>query len=189
LTCLIVGIDPGSTSSGVVIFDVDFFKIVLAEEFNNEQLLKVLRGFPYNIEVESKFIFDIRDMEDLYIEDIEGMGLSVGRSVFETAKWIGRFSEAYEKCTNRKSIEVFRSDEKIILCGTRTYVNPVNGKRKSVGDKQIRASLIERFDPVGGGKIPQIGTKKNPGPLYGVKGHCWQALSVLITGIEISKKG
>jgi hypothetical protein len=51
-------------------------------------------------------------------------------------------------------------------------------------DAEIRRRLIERFPATGGGSIPQIGTKAQPGPLYGVSGHCWQALSVVVTGLE-----
>lgn len=31
---------------------------------------------------------------------------------------------------------------------------------------------------------PQVGTKAKPGPLYGVKGHSWSALAVVLTGLE-----
>jgi hypothetical protein len=40
-------------------------------------------------------------------------------------------------------------------------------------DKDIRAALIDR--------LGEPGTKKNPGPTYGISGDCWAALSVCVT--------
>lgn len=115
------------------------------------------------------------------------MGLSVGKSTFQTCIFIGRVLEAFLKSTGKEARLVSRGDEKIVICGMKTYVNPVTGKRKGIGDAEIRKGLIERFPATGGGSIPQVGTKAKPGPLYGVTGHCWQALAVVITGLEYLK--
>jgi hypothetical protein len=43
-------------------------------------------------------------------------------------------------------------------------------------DAQIREAMIELH---GGTKAAAVGTKKAPGPLYGVTGHAWQALGLV----------
>jgi len=48
-------------------------------------------------------------------------------------------------------------------------------------DGNIRQALIDRFPATGGGKIPQIGTKAKPGPLYGFSRDKWAALAVAVT--------
>jgi hypothetical protein len=177
------GVDPGTNKSGFVLFDNVDDKIIFSSELENEIVRSILR-----VEGDFPRIPDVETWEAFFIEDIESMGLVVGKSTFQTVKWIGRFVEAYEYSTRKKSIEILRGDEKITLCGARTFVNPKTGSRKAVTDANIKSAVIDRFLPLGGGKIPQVGTKKEPGPLYGVKGHCWQALAVLITGLENLKK-
>ena len=49
----------------------------------------------------------------------------------------------------------------------------ISGKGK---DAQVREVMIEQH---GGSKALAIGTKKAPGPLYGVSGHAWQALGLV----------
>jgi hypothetical protein len=70
---------------------------------------------------------------------------------------------------------------KIALCGKTTFRDPTTGSLKGIGDKHVRQAILDRFPGTGGGKTPQIGTKKQPGPLYGVKGHMWAALAVALT--------
>jgi len=43
-------------------------------------------------------------------------------------------------------------------------------------DANIRQALIDKLGPVG--------TKKSPGPLWGVKSHIWSALAVAVTALE-----
>lgn len=177
------GVDPGTEKSGFVLFDDEQNRVVFSCEFKNEVIRSILRSGSYFPNIPS-----VETWDTFFIEDIEGMGLEVGKNVFQTVKWLGKFIEAYEYSTKKKAIEIFRGDEKITLCGAKTFVNPITGKRKAVSDSQIRKAVIDRFSPIGGGKTPQVGTKKDPGPLYGVTGHCWQALAVLITGLENFKK-
>jgi len=171
------GIDPGTEHSGLVIYNTDKQRVIYASEITNTDLIVALRG--------NRFHVDAYSWDLLFIEKIESMGLIVGKSTFETCIWIGRFMEAYFITMRKYSVLVSRGDEKIVICGAATFKNPETGKRKSVGDSQIRAALIERFPATGGGACPQVGTRSKPGPLYGVSGHCWQALSVVITGLEI----
>ena len=53
-------------------------------------------------------------------------------------------------------------------------------KNNRAKDKNIRQALIDRFGP---GKAA-IGTKKAPGPLYGLKSHLWSALAVAVVAAD-----
>lgn len=105
---------------------------------------------------------------DIAIEMIASYGMPVGREVFETVLWIGRFVEA-SLCPDAVKL-IYRRDVKLHLCGS--------SKAK---DANIRQALLDMFPRTGGGKIPQIGIKAQPGPLFGVSSHAWSALGVAVT--------
>ena len=100
------------------------------------------------------------------IEMIASYGMAVGREVFETCLWIGRFQEAWEARGGEARL-VYRRDVKLFLC-----------ESNRANDANIRAALIDRFGP---GKDLAIGKKHRPGPLYGITGDEWSALAVAVT--------
>ena len=102
------------------------------------------------------------------IEMISSYGMPVGQDVFETIYWIGRFAEAA-----RVHHLVYRKDVKMHLC-----------QSMRAKDSNIRQALIDRFPKTGGGKVPQVGTKGQPGPLFGIRKDLWAALAVAITFCE-----
>lgn len=102
----------------------------------------------------------------LAVEMIASYGMPVGREVFETCLWIGRFVEAWAS-RGGEYLLVYRREVKLHLC-----------ESVRANDANIRAALIDRFGP---GKTAAIGTKKTPGPLYGLKGDEWAALGVALT--------
>ena len=104
----------------------------------------------------------------LAIEMIASYGMAVGREVFETCVWIGRFQQAWHTPSSVRL--VYRRDVKLHLCGS--------AKAK---DANIRQALIDLYPRTGGGSRPQIGTKAQPGPLYGMNTHAWAALGVALT--------
>lgn len=174
----ILGIDPGQTHSGWVVcenmHESPLIRVIRSGEWDNEELLYSLRN--------------TRETGAVFCETIEPMGIPVGHSTLDTMRWVGRFQEAWE-ATRPIHVGirlVRRGDEKITLCGAATFRDPKTGRRRSVTDAQIRAALIERFPATGGGKVPQIGTKAQPGPLYGVRGHAWSALAVVMTGLSMA---
>jgi hypothetical protein len=75
----------------------------------------------------------------MVIEMIASYGMPVGKEVFDTYVWIGRFAEASGMPTNY----IYRKDEKMNIC------HSMRAK-----DSNIRQALIDRFGVVG--------TKKNP---------------------------
>lgn len=152
---MILAIDPGTEQSGYCLFDGE--KVVEAGVMENAELLKRL---------------DCGWMtQTLAIEMIASYGMAVGREVFETCVWIGRFVQAWREPEAVKLI--YRRDVKQHLCGS--------AKAK---DANIRQALIDLFPRTGGGKIPQIGTKSQPGPLFGVSSHAWAALGVAVTAMK-----
>jgi hypothetical protein len=97
------------------------------------------------------------------IEMIASYGMAVGASVFNTCVEIGKFVEYANIYVPNAPVEfVYRNNIKVFVCGT--------SKAK---DANIRQSLID--------SIGVVGTKANPGPLYGVKSHAWAALAVAVT--------
>ena len=102
----------------------------------------------------------------LAIEMIASYGMPVGREVFETCLWIGKFAEAWESRGGKVRL-VYRREVKLFLC-----------ESNRANDASIRAALVDRFGP---GRDKAIGIKRAPGPLYGVKGDEWSALAIAVT--------
>lgn len=99
------------------------------------------------------------------IEMIACYGMPVGSEVFATCVNIGRFIGSI---TAGRPINLIKRQEvKLNLC-----------RSVRANDATIRQALIDRFGP---GKDRAIGTKKAPGPLYGIKADMWAALAVACT--------
>lgn len=147
---MILAIDPGTTESGFV-FVLDG-RVIESGVEPNEAILRRIQHHGGK----------------LAIEMIASYGMAVGREVFETCVWIGRFVQAYRDPAAVKL--VYRRDVKLHLCGS-----------PQAKDPNIRQALLDLFPRTGGGKTPQIGTKSQPGPLYGVSSHAWAALAVAVT--------
>ena len=99
----------------------------------------------------------------LAIEMIANMGMTVGKETFETVRWIGRFQQAWDEPEAVRF--VYRHQVKQHLCGT-----------QRAKDANVRQALIDLIGPQG--------TKKQPGPTYGVKSHAWAALGVAVTALQ-----
>lgn len=95
------------------------------------------------------------DSARLVIEWIESYGLAVGKEVFETCKWCGRFEEAYHGEVGYLT----RKEIKIHHCHT-----------SRANDSNVRTALIDRFG--------EPGTKKAPGLTYGLKKDLWSAFAI-----------
>lgn len=114
-----------------------------------------------------KLLGDFTEPTLLGIESIASFGRGVGSNIFNTCIWIGRFQQAWY------------DPEGVFLIKRKTIVTGLTGSPKS-GDSQVRRHLLRLYEPIGGGKIPQIGIKKQKGPLYGISSHSWQALAVAL---------
>lgn len=100
----------------------------------------------------------------LAIEMVASYGMPVGREVFETVRWVGRFQQAWRE--PEKVMLIFRRDVKQYLCGS-----------MKAKDANVWQALID--------KLGQVGTKAAPGPLYGVKSHARSALAVAVTAAAV----
>ena len=155
---MILAIDPGTTKSAYVFYGegrVHDFGI----RDNDDDMIWVCNG-------ES----DWPIASHVAIEMVACYGMAVGREVFETCVWIGRFIQAF----NGPHTKVYRTAVKSHLCHS-----------ARAKDANVRQALIDKFGP---GKEAAIGTKKKPGPLYGVTSHVWAALAVAVTYNETMVK-
>lgn len=151
---MILAIDPGPVKSAWVLFD------------GQEP-----RWFRYeaNDRVKELLKFPDHDYRHVVIEDIRGYGMKVGNDVFETCRWIGRF-EVYAKMSDLKGPR-----PEVVLLPRKDITETICDNR-SAGDSDVRKALIAMY----GGQEAAIGTKKKPGPLYGITGDVWAALAVAV---------
>ena len=156
----IFALDAGNEQSGWVSYDSEEHKIISCGIDDN----LTVRGI-----ASTHIAIDI-----FAYEWIGYMGMAVGATIFETCREIGRIIQAYGD--DSKVYPIMRREVKITLCGS-----------MKAKDKNIRQAIIDRFPATGGGKVPQIGTKKEPGPLYGVKSHIWSALAIALTYVDMEK--
>jgi hypothetical protein len=143
-------IDPGTEQSALVIHHEGR---ITGEIWTNDGLVALMGG-------------DLLPPGRVVIEEIQSYGMAVGREVFQTVFWAGRFAQASE-ATHTWSL-LGRRDVKLHLCGS-----------ARAKDANIRQALIDRY----GGKAA---TKKG-GPLYGIRSHLWSALALAVTYQDTAK--
>lgn len=143
-----LAIDPGSRESAYVHYDPIARSIGHRGELLNGDMLDAIPGLSLGQEV-------------IAIEMIASYGRPVGKDIFETLLWIGRFIQAAGKQVRL----VYRKSVMLHLCGVR-----------NARDSDIRTALIAKLGPVG--------TKNEPGPTYGITGDIWSALSVAVYAAE-----
>ena len=144
----IFGVDPGTTESGWVLLSAG--RVENSGVSPNYDLLRWVQAG--------------QGADALAIEMIASYGMAVGRDVFETVRWIGRFQQAWR---DPEAVRlVYRQEVKLHLCGT-----------PRAKDANIRQALIDQLGPQG--------TKKAPGNTYGVKSHAWAALGVAVTAAAL----
>lgn len=169
---MIVAVDPGPELSAVVSLRENArggLAIVYAAKLPNAELLEALGDptqLPINLAEHAPAV--------LVLEQIESFGMAVGRSVFETVFWTGRFAQAWPGGYGRSFERVPRSSVKLALCHTRR-----------ANDSEIRQAITDRY---GATKEQAIGTKHNPGPLFGLKADQWSALAVGLTWHELARE-
>tara|TARA_Y100001963_G_scaffold28043_1_gene38227 strand:- start:161 stop:733 length:573 start_codon:yes stop_codon:yes gene_type:complete len=179
----IIAIDPGTVRSGWMTFDQNLDPWQWGWWKNEDIIDKLLTGF-----------------EELVIEDMAHFGpnIRVGRDVFETCKWMGRFHQQAGDATYLPRTAI------------KTHITGMSSSK----DKDVRVALIDRY----GGESEAIGGKKcltckgkgwngtgrpmctdchcigesdtgcgyqtHPGKLHGIKAHEWSALAIGLTYID-----
>jgi len=99
----------------------------------------------------------------LAIEMMKARGMPTSNDEFKTLVWIGRYQQAWSDPERVRL--VYRQDVKLHVCGSMKAKDP-----------NIRAALLDMVGPQG--------TKKVPGPTYGVASHAWAALGVAVTALH-----
>jgi hypothetical protein len=111
----------------------------------------------------------LKGVDHVSIEWIECFGMAVGQETFRTVAGIGWFASLlYDRSWPIRLVP--RRAVKMHLC------NSMRAK-----DANVRQALIDRFGPVG--------TKKQPGKLYGVATHYWAALGVAVYSADVFDPG
>ena len=142
-------IDPGTTQSAWVIFESG---TILEKGLEPNEELR-WRLWRFINEASSK-----KEEVDVAIEMIQSYGMPVGREIFETCLWVGRYVEIVKYNLGREPHLYSRTKIKAYVTGS--------SKAK---DKDVRQALMTRFG----------GAKKGE-PLEGVSKDIWSALAVAV---------
>lgn len=157
----IFAIDPGTTHSGYVVVEHDgreITRVLSRGKLPNEELMRQL---PYNV-----------GHAEIVVEMVASYGMAVGREVFETCVWIGRFLQLGAVLPERQPRHiVYRIEEKEALCH--------NSRAK---DANIVQALVDRY--AYGQPNHGKGTKASPGFFYGFSKDAWQAMAVAATWLD-----
>jgi hypothetical protein len=147
---IVLAVDPGPTVCGMVLYDAVARRVVDARG-----AAPVFDALAY--------IADVRPPTVL-IERVESYGIA-GASLLDTARVCGRLEQRALDCGATVRL-LYRRD----VCSA---LGVHGGNR----DAQVRERCIEAH---GGSVEVAVGRKKQPGPLYGVSSHAWQALGLVL---------
>lgn len=145
---LILAIDPGPTTCGLVLYDA-----AAAVVLESRADLTVAEAVMWMKVAELR-----RPRPIVAIERVQAAGIS-GASLLQTSEVVGRLHQA---------ALMAGYDVRLVYRREVCRVLDVSGGGK---DAQVRQRMLEAH-PRG------VGTKKAPGPLYGVSSHAWQALGL-----------
>ena len=146
----ILAIDPGPTESAYAVIDSKTRKPLAYAKVNNELLLQGLAT---------------TTADHVAIEMIKSYGMPVGREVFETCVWIGRFIERLDPRISHERI--YRQPVRLHHCHS-----------PKATDATVRQALVDRFAP--GYSNHGKGTKANPSWFYGFRADIWQAMALAV---------
>lgn len=151
---LVLGIDPGDKQSAYALINQETLRPLRFDKLPNQQLRTLLLD---------EGLVDGSGC----IEMVASYGMPVGREVFETCVWIGRFTELLARRSGHEPTLIYRRDVKLHHC----YSPKAN-------DATIRQALVDRFAPgqPGHGK----GTKRQPGWFHGFRADIWQAYALAV---------
>jgi hypothetical protein len=167
---MILAIDPGNIQSAYILMNENY-EIVEFGKIDSEEVLEKITSFYHYI---PPYIIGALPNKTVVIEMVASYGMAVGKSIFDTVVWIGRFKQ--------KAIElgfdvdfIYRQEEKMNLC------NSMRAK-----DTNIRQALIDRFAKFDfkNGK----GTKNEQDWFYGFSKDVWAAYAVGVTYLDKMKK-
>jgi len=158
----ILAIDPGNTESGYALIEGTNCSPIDVGKIPNTDLRDCVSHGGLNADL-------------VAIEMVASYGMAVGKEVFETCVWVGRFLEVSLDLFAEVDL-VYRRDVKLHLCGT--------SKAK---DSNITQALIDRF--ASGQPNRGKGTKASPGWFYGFRADIWQAYALAVLAADTFAAG
>ena len=150
----VLSLDPGTTHTGWVLVDSETGRVIHDKE-QNPIIADRMRAW--------RTIIEPADL--VLIEAMSPRGQRLGIETMEALRWSGRLEEAARPTP---VIRISRDAVKRTLLGA----SNVRG-----ADAAIRQVLIDRY---GGpqGRQKAVGTRKAPGPLFGITADRWAALGL-----------
>lgn len=155
----VFAIDPGNVNSAYCIMD-DQYNLLEFKKADNREIMEIM-------------LSKLDEIDEVCIERMMNYSTNVGKTVYETCEWIGRFTQEAEK---KATVDyLYRKDEKMYLCGT-----------MSANDTMIRRALIDRFakKDLRNGR----GSKKDPDFFYGVSHDVWSAIAIACVELDMLKE-
>ena len=155
---IILGIDPGPSVCGVVVYDTVARRVVVShKEVGVMGAIVLLQVYSLPSPGQLDEPVDL-----VAIERVQSYGIS-GGDLLRTAEVCGRLWQA--------------SPVPVRLVYRREVLRALDVSGRGSRDSLVRARLIEMH---GGTRREAQGLKRSPGPLYGVAGHAWAALGVAV---------
>lgn len=154
----ILAIDPGSTHSGYALIDPVTCRPLKVGKIPNDEVLALITFTTY---------------DHLSVEMIASYGMAVGKEVFDTCVWIGRFVQRHKDraAAGPECALVYRREVKLHHC-----------QSSKAKDANIIQALIDRFaygEPNRG-----KGTKAAPGWFHGFAADIWQAYALAVLSAD-----
>ena len=154
----VLGIDPGTTESASCLLDRRTDHIEHFCKVDNDVILNNIR------------VVNGQDETALFIEMFACYGMAVGQDVYRSCVWIGQFYREWDRRWDKwgRPELVYRKDVVLHHC---------NSPRAN--DSNIRRAMLDRFG--------EQGTKKAPGPTYGISRDVWSAVAIAAYGVDTLK--
>jgi hypothetical protein len=150
----VLALDPGTTHTGWVLVDSETGAILGHDKNDNRSLRGVMVNLPGALAPDL-----------VLIEAMSPRGQRLGIETMEALRWSGRLEEA------ARPTPVIRISRDAVK---RTLLGAANVKG---ADAAIRQVLIDRYGGAGG-RQSAVGTRKDPGPLFGITADRWAALGL-----------
>lgn len=152
----LLAIDPGPIESAYVVIDAETRRPLEFDKLPNLDLLQRLHGGDIALNPPRAFV-----------EMVASYGMAVGKEVFDTCVWIGRFTQFLDTRLDHAPTLVYRRDIKLHHCGS-----------ARAKDANITQALVDRFTP--GQPNHGKGTKAEPGWFFGFFKDIWQAYALAV---------
>ena len=168
----IIGIDPGPEHSAWACWLGSNETSVSTGDIDNAEARGLFR-----------WDFQLISTDTVVIEWLVPYNVPASKGVLNTCRWVGHF----EDMAWQQGAHVVLVDRPTIVrhfCGNTSWKDK-QGNRQAVTKPMVKQALYDRF---GGDRKAAVGTKKKPGPLYGIKGdHQFDALACAVWYAETNK--